>query len=106
MKNSGINNFTVNFSVCKKTVILLLAISLFCLIASHRAEAAIAYDNASESAGGSGTSLSWNHTVNSDSDSILVVGVSWRNMEDYTYTVNTVTYNSQGLTEIRKDEQF
>jgi len=35
-----------------------------------------------------------------------VVGVSWRNAGADTWTVSSVTYNAQPLTEIRKDEKF
>ena len=38
MKNTGINSLRVA-SFCKKTVILLLAVCLFCVVAPHRAEA-------------------------------------------------------------------
>jgi hypothetical protein len=72
------------------------------------AHAAIAFDAASVSSGdGTGSSISWSHTVTSGgSDRILVVGVSWRNSGNDTWTVSSVTYNSQALTPIRKDEQF
>ncbi len=68
----------------------------------------ISFDAASVSSGdGEAASISWSHTVTSSgSDRILVVGVSWRNGGAGTQTVSSVTYNSQPLTEIRKDEKF
>lgn len=70
---------------------------------------AIVFDAASNSTGDNENlaSISWSHTVTSSgSDRILVVGVSWRNGGAGTQTVSSVTYNSQPLTLIRKDEKF
>jgi len=69
---------------------------------------AIVFDAASNSTGdGDSNTIDWYHTVTSGgSERILVVGVSWRNSGTNTYTVDSVTYNSLDLTEIRKDEKF
>ena len=69
----------------------------------------ISFDAASvfPGTGANTNTISWSHTVaGSGSDRILVVGVSWRNAGNDTWTVSSVTYNSQSLTLIRKDEQF
>ena len=97
----------IDFSFFKRAFILLLAVCLFCVVAPHRAEAAIAFDATSNAQATSTSSLSWQHTVGTGgSNRILVVGVSWRNSGPGTQTVSGVTYNSQALTLIRKDEKF
>jgi hypothetical protein len=69
--------------------------------------AGIAFDATSNANATNTNSLTWQHTVGTDgSDRILVVGVSWRNSGAGTQTVSGVTYNSQALTLIRKDEKF
>ena len=106
MKNIGVNNFMVE-SIHKKTFILLLAVCLFCVVAPHRTEAAIDFDATSNANATNTSSLTWQHTVGTGgSNRILVVGVSWRNSGAGTQTVSGVTYNSQALTLIRKDEKF
>jgi hypothetical protein len=78
------------------------------IAAAPPASSQINFDAASNSTGdGNGASISWDHTVTaSGSNRILVVGVSWRNAGNDTWTVSSVTYNSLPLTLIRKDEQF
>ena len=77
------------------------------LVAQVEALAAIGFDAASSTKDSQTNSLSWTHTVTtSGSNRILVVGISWRNSSADTATVNTVTYNSQSLDEIRKDTEF
>jgi hypothetical protein len=51
LKNTEKNRLKVNFSFFKKAGVLLLAVFLFSPIASHRAEAAIAYDNSTSGTG-------------------------------------------------------
>ncbi len=106
MKNSGINNSFRIDSFCKKAVILLLAVSLFCLVAPHQAEAAIAYDNASNDYGS--PSLSWSHEVKGGSDRIVIVGTSCSNTGDSTANIATLTYDGTNLlpNEIRQDLKF
>jgi hypothetical protein len=79
------------------------------IAAAPPASSQISFDSASNSTGDNENlaSISWSHTVTSSgSDRILVVGVSWRNGGAGTQTVSSVTYNSQALTLIRKDEKF
>lgn len=64
-------------------------------------------DNTSNSTGtNQDTDFSWSHTISTVDNTILVVGVSWRNSGPGTETVTGVTYNSVACTFIRKDEYF
>ena len=51
-------------------------------------------------------SSTFSHTTGSLTNGLLIVAVGWRNSGSDTYTVNSVTYNGQSLTLIRKDEKF
>jgi len=95
MKSPDINSFPIDFSFFKKTVFLLLAVCLFCVVAPHRAEAAIAYDNSTSSTGT--TSLSWSHNVIGGSDRIVLVGISWRNSGPSEADVSAVSYNGTSI---------
>lgn len=68
----------------------------------------IAYDNDSNSENDSTfiTSETWSHTVNTINNTILIIGVSWRNVGAGTEEVSTVTYNSIECTKIRHDNYF
>ena len=50
------------------------------------------------------TSISWSHTVNVVDSTVLIVGLSWRNVGAGTQTVTSVTYNGSAMTLVRKDE--
>ena len=68
----------------------------------------IAYDNVSYSTESATTftSFSWNHTVNTIDNTILVIGVSTRNTGAETHGVSTITYGGNSCTKIREDEYF
>jgi len=67
----------------------------------------MAFDNASNTTGtNQSETVEWTHTVNTLDDTILVIGISWRNSGASTATVNSVTYNDVACTLIRKDEHF
>jgi len=110
LNNSGRDRIIFNFSFFEKAFILLLAICLFCAVAPQRAAAAIAFDAKSNSTPNSTNvaSDSWTHVTGSGlTNSILIIGVSWRNGGASTYGVSSITYDgsSTGITHIRTDGQ-
>jgi hypothetical protein len=108
MKFKSINSLSVGF-YSKKTFILLLAVFLFCVVAPHRAEAAISFDAKSNSASTADTDvtqISWTHVTGSSlMNGILIIGVSWRNSGSDTNGISSITYggSSAGITLIRTD---
>ncbi len=77
---------------------LFLALALMCALP---AVGAIAFDNASSAQSADGaSSLTFAHTVNSNANGVLFVGIGYY---DSTITVASVTYGGAGLTFIRRD---
>ena len=110
MKSSDKKRFTIDFSFFRKGAILLLAVFLFCVVAPHRTEAAIEFDNKSNSTWnqdlGNVSSFNWNHVTGSGlTDSLLIIGVAWRNGGSGTASISSVTYDGSatGITPIRAD---
>ena len=95
MKSSDIYSYSIDFYFFKRTVILLLAVCLFCVVAPNRIEAAIAFDNSTSSSGAS--SLSWTHNVIGGSDRIVLVGISWRNSGDNVSDVSAISYGGTNI---------
>jgi hypothetical protein len=110
MKNLASDTIISDYSLFKKAFILFMALCMFFVFAPHKAEAAIAFDAKSNSTPNSTnvTSDSWTHITGSGlTNSILIIGVSWRNGGSSTYGVSSITYggSSAGINHIRTDGQ-
>ncbi|MGD1971282.1 MAG: hypothetical protein PVF24_06700 [Desulfobacterales bacterium] len=103
MNTKGTTKLRIH-SLSKKTFFLILIVSLFCVVAPHRAEAAIAFDTAVDKYQYVSDSITWQHTVTTGgSDRILIVAICWRNSSAGVAEPSSVTYNGDPLTEIRTD---
>ena len=70
--------------------------------------AGIALDNVSNSTDNNFnvTSFSWNHTVNTVNNTVIIVGVSTRNTGANEFIVSGITYGGYACTKIRADNFF